>query len=401
MTKSIDVVPTWYWPDGVPRYVSTPRGTVMRTAVERWSRRAPEQVALRTPGGEVDFGTLHEGTRSAADEIAAAIDPLATDAPPRLLMRASWTVGTIIGLLGGLDAGADVLLIDPTTPWDGVLEIGERHGFGYIVSPGRHGSTVEVEPLDSLRDLEAHTEEPRTSGRLCLLWGDALVLHGDQSLLGWALAFRAFAELEKGDRFVVLRPLSAWEGVIGLLAPLVVGSTALIPDVGGVDDGLEFAEASGAAGLWIGSDQARQMSGGGGPAPHRGAWRWIFVSVDKPWSVRERRRLGRLTGARVLTTFGTPATGPVAASPRTWSIDEAVGTPMTGVDLVPVDYVNGTVAEPPWPVLSHAGVGVTSAFLAKGITVEGVGPGGFVDDEVFDTGARGRIDANGFLYLVS
>jgi hypothetical protein len=110
--------------------------------------------------------------------------------------------------------------------------------------------------------------------------------------------------------------------------------------------------------------------------------------------------LSRVLGRPVLTAFGTPATGLVAASPQVWFIEEAVGIPLTGVDLVPVDGVGGHLAEPPWPLLAYANVGVKSSFLAPPSSLSGDAPGGFVEPDVLDTGVAGRIDANGFLYLV-
>lgn len=396
MTKSIDVVPTWYWPDGVPRYVSPPRGTVTRATIDRWARRAPEQVAIRSPRGDVDYATAQERSQSIADTIERE-----RRAPvPRLFMQGESSIGTVLALLGGLRAGADVVLFDPSAPAGLIEEVGNRFGIGQLLSPASDGSSVEITSIGAHPSGVADANESRTSGRLGLLWGDGLVLHGDESLLGWALAFRAFAELAKDDLFAVLRPLSEWEGLVGLFSPLVVGSTVVLPEADRLDDSLDFVEDSGATGLWVGSDQAREMLGLVGVRAHRGTWRWVYVSVDGPWSVRDRRRLGRLVAVPVLTVFGTPGTGPVAASPYSWCIDEAVGTPMTGVDLVPVDQGNRRVAEPPWPVLAYAGVGVRSTLFGTGVVLEGAAPGGFVEEEVFDTGARGRIDANGFLYLV-
>jgi hypothetical protein len=107
-----------------------------------------------------------------------------------------------------------------------------------------------------------------------------------------------------------------------------------------------------------------------------------------------------MLGSQILTVLGTPATGSVAGSPRTWFIDEAVGTPTTGVDLFPVDSPGGRLSDAPWPLLASASVGVKSTFVVPEMSIEGTAPGRFISKDVFDTGTSGMIDANGFLYLV-
>jgi hypothetical protein len=77
-----------------------------------------------------------------------------------------------------------------------------------------------------------------------------------------------------------------------------------------------------------------------------------------------------------------------------------VGTPTTGVDLLPVNSTGGRLADAPWPLLASASVGVKSTFFAPEMSIEGTAPGRFISADVFDTGTSGMIDANGFLYLV-
>jgi hypothetical protein len=102
---------------------------------------------------------------------------------------------------------------------------------------------------------------------------------------------------------------------------------------------------------------------------------------------------------QVLTMFGTPATGPVAASPRDWSIDEAVGTPVTGVDLLPLDE-RRRPAEPPWHPLTGARIGVKSSYFVPEMQIEGPAADRALEDGALDTAAHGWMDANGLLYLL-
>ncbi len=409
MTKSIDVVPTWYWPDGVPRYVSPPRSTIYKAALERWARRTPDSLALRGNGIEIDYRSLDERVRLASARIGRALDGQdgPSDERRRLAVAADGVEG-VVALFGALHAGTDALLIDPATPPDELATVLEGFGCELLIGAAEQGRRGPWEAVNAHRiaqsaatgDDHADTRPADRSdvGRLGFRWGDAVVLQPNGPLLGWALAFRAFAELDKGDRFTVVRPLASWESLIGLLAPLLVGATSLLP-AGSFEEILGAANGGPAGGIWLDWEQADvliERTGWSGKA----AWQWVYVSVHSPVPVRKRRRLGRLLGTPVLTAFGTPATGPVAASPRSWFIEEAVGTPMTGVDLVPVDHPTGHVAEPPWPLLAYASVGVKSTFLAPDMAFEGGAPGRFVEPDVLDTGVAGRIDANGFLYLV-
>jgi hypothetical protein len=230
-------------------------------------------------------------------------------------------------------------------------------------------------------------------------WRDAVVLQPNAALLGWSLAFRDFAMLDKGDLFAVSRPFSAWEGMIGLLAPLAVGTTSiLLPR--SLDELSNAANGQRLAGIWLDWAQAETLAPNLSRGQRRGDLQWVYLSVDAPFSVRKRRRLRRMLGSQILTVLGSPATGPIAGSPRTWLIDEAVGTPTTGVDLFPVDSPGGRLADAPWPLLASASVGVKSTLFVPEMSIEGPAPGRFISKDVFDTGTQGTIDANGFLYLV-
>ena len=205
--------------------------------------------------------------------------------------------------------------------------------------------------------------------------------------------------LDKGELFTVSRPFSAWEGMIGLLAPLAVGATAILHSCS-LAEVLDAASRKRLTGIWLDWTQAEALASDLNVGQRRGRLNWVYISVDAPFSVRKRRRLGRLLGSQILTVLGTPATGPVAGSPRTWLIDEAVGTPTTGVDLFPVNSLGGRLADAPWPLLVSAGVGVKSTLVVPEMSIEGTAPGRFISNDIFDTGTSGMIDANGFLYLV-
>ena len=408
--KSIDVVPTWYWPDGVPRYLSLPRSTVYKAAVERWARRTPDHLALERNGIQIDYRTLDERVKLASARIRRAISGRRDDGLRiRVAVAATQGIDGAVAILGALHAGADALLVDPSTPDAQLRWVLVAFGCELLVAENTTGSrdawnTASVQTISHpvATDLD-HPELPSTdrsqTGRLGFRWGDSVVLQPNAALLGWSLAFRAFAMLDRDELFTVVRPFSTWEGVIGLLAPLLVGATSILPS-GSWEEMLDAANQERLRGIWLAWAQAEALASDLRVRHRRGHWEWVYISVDSPFSVRKRRRLGRLLGSQILTALGTPATGPIAGSPRPWLIDEAVGTPMTGVDLFPVDRPAGRLARPPWPLLASASVGVKNVDFTPEMSLEGTAPGRFVSEDVLDTGVPGMIDANGFLYLV-
>lgn len=408
--KSIDVVPTWYWPDGVPRYLSPPRSTVYKAAVERWARRTPDNLALDRSGIQIDFRTLDRRVKLASARIRRGVGGRGDDGPRiRVGVAATQGIDGAVAILGALHAGADALLVDPSTPDAELRSVLVAFGCELLVGENTRASrdawnTASVQTIAHPMATDLDAPEPLSpdrsqTGRLGFRWGDSVVLQPNLALLGWSLAFRAFAMLDKGELFIVLRPLSTWEGVIGLLAPLLVGATSILPP-NSWEEVLDAANQERLRGIWLDWPQAEALATDPRVRHRRGHWEWVYISVDCPISARKRRRLRRLLGSQILTALGTPATGPIAGSPRPWLIDEAVGTPMTGVDLFPVDRAAGRLAGPPWPLLASASVGVKSTFFAPEMRLEGTAPGQFVSEDVLDTGVPGMIDANGFLYLV-
>ncbi|HSL25336.1 MAG TPA: AMP-binding protein [Acidimicrobiia bacterium] len=401
MTKSIDVLPTWYWPDGVPRYLSPPRSSVYATTVERWARRNSTGIALRG-SRDISYGELDGMVKNASARLRQILPAGQNGPAPRMAIVTHPDVDSAIAMLGALHAGADTLLLDQSMPAGEVTAALTAFGCRVLVTDRPPGSpaweTIAPGALADPPAPDAAAVPESRAGRWAFHWERSFALQPNAVLLGWALAFRAFAGLRTSDLFPVFRGLSQWEGVVGLLAPLAVGATCLLSTT-------SFLEATrthrhpATAGSWLAWSQAEAILEDAGPGGSDGPGEWIYVSVDSPIPVRKRRRLGRLLGAQVLTVFGTPATGPVAASPREWSIDEAVGTPITGVDLVPLDETRRP-AEPPWHLLASARVGVKSSFFGPGMEFEGPAADRYSADGVLDTAAQGRVDANGLLYLL-
>jgi hypothetical protein len=392
MTKSIDVLPTWYWPDGVPRRGSLPDVTIADRLIRRWARRRGDDEALVARGETIDFAGLDRRT----SVIAGRLERRAGGTPARLAVATDDAISGALALFGALRAGAQVLLA-PADPAVGVPAI---EGFGAdlvatdAVGAGVPSSADRIE-LDVLVAGAGEGEPPGEATRhdprrpaVTLIDGARLAHHSEVSILRAGHAFAAFFSLGARDRVRVDRPAGTWEQIVGLLGALEVGAAFVATDV----------TTSAAAEVTVWWTHVADVPHAADDPP-----RWlrpgstVLVSVDGPMPVRLRRRLRRALHARVLTVFGAPATGLIAASAPAWQLDEAIGIPVTDVDMIPVDPKSRTVAAGPWVLLDHAGVAVRTPALAPGI--EGDAPGAMVEDAYY-TGAVGRIDANGMLYLL-
>jgi len=396
MTKSIDLIPTWFWPEGVPRHMSRPRATAYANTVERWARRRPEAVAI-DGAHPLTYAQLDERARAASANLTRWIGEGTNS---RVALVAGTDPESTTVLLGAMHSGSDTLLIDEATPWRRRAELVEGFRARLVVASQRSGDS-DVETVTFAECLEPVEDDPGVphggEGRVAFQWDTSFALHPTATLLGWALAFRAFAIIPPSQSFLTVHRLASWEGVTSLLASLCVGSTHLLPhDLRHTTPPRHRLRASGA---WIMGDQADVLA----DHPQASRWfeglEWIYLSVDTPLPARSRRRIARQLGTPILTMLGTPATGPVAASPREWFIDEAVGIPFTGVDLIPLDE-RRQPADPPWHLITAARVGVQSSLLGEGFHVEGARQGSILPNGVVDTELHGRMDANGFLYLL-
>lgn len=393
MTKSIDLLPSWFWPEGVPRHMSVPRATAYANTVDRWARRRGDSVAVAGPDP-----LTYAGLDERAKVVSANLRRLGAGRD-RMALVCGADLLSVIVLLGAMHAGIDTLLIDETTSPERQAEL--IQGFrAELVVTARPLETTGVETAtleECLAPVDDETGVPAAEeGRVALAWDTSFVLHPTAAPLGWALAFRAFAMLEPSQSFLTTHRLATWEGVTSLLAALCVGSAYHL--VGDLREppppGPDRPSAA-----WIPLDHALAIA----DHPQASRWleglEWIYLSVDGSLPARSRRRISRQLRTPVLTILGTPATGPVAASPREWSIDEAVGIPFTGIDIVPLDDL-GRPAEPPWHLITAARVGVQSSLLGERFEIEGPRRTSELPGPTIDIGSLGRMDANGFLYLL-
>lgn len=402
MGKALGLLPSWYWPPGVQRYLKAPRVPLYELAVARWARRYGNDAALLTDADPRTFRQLDEASAAVAAHYLARAQ---SGGRVALAVRSPELFPPLF--LGLVRADATVLLLNDTTSAEAQAALAEFQAEILItdaptvppqISARREPPAVFLEPAPAPPRANPDPSRPSVAlpGREGLAW------HSQMSLLSGAMAFAAFIKLEPPARLQVARPPASWEGLIGLLAPLQAGAASVLD--GGRDRQLtaSLLRRHRPAAFWL--------DGATGPASLEsddalaGAIRAVganvFLTTTAAFPKRIRRALRRQLRTAVLTIYGYPETGPIAAAHPSWYLDEAVGIPMTGVDIIPLNPRTGRPIAPPWELLSYAGIGVRTYARATNVqTCEEEGAEG-VDNRCYNTGTIGVVDANGMLFLL-
>ncbi len=402
MSKALGLLPSWYWPEGVQRYLSAPRVPLYDLTVGRWVRRYGDDPALVTDAETQDFRRLD----AACAAVAAACATRFPGQSPRIALAVRSPADFAALFLGLARAGATVLVLDGESdagPSQALTEFAAQ----LIVSDSRvtaGGPGPREEPAALLGGATGGPPPARPSvdpaaPSVALPGKEGIAWHSHMSLMSAAMAFAAFVALRPDRRLLVGRPPGAWETLVGMLAALQVGAPALLAG------SVEADEASGLVGraapglVWLPASAAESLLGSSALAgAMRAAGAHLMLTTTEPFPKHTRRALRRRLGTAVLTLYGYPETGPIAAAHPSWYLDEAIGIPMTGVDLIPLNPRTGRPADLPWAALSYAGIGVRTRALAANARRRN-GDGGQVDAEWYATGDLGLIDANGMLFL--
>lgn len=406
MSKGMGLLPSWYWPEGVQRYLSAPQVALYELAVGRWARRYGSSPALVGPDYALTFAELDQET----GRTAASCVERAGSGEPRVAIAVRSPRAFALVFLGALRAGGSVLLLDPRSAREDQAAALRLFQAQLLVTDapaglGQEAGLPELAPEALLEAAAPAAPAPMADAArpsIGLAQEGGIVYHNHISVMSAAMAFAAFTLLQPEDRYLVARPPGSWEGLLGLLAPLQAGGAAVLPASDDPEAAAAALSAAEALLLWIDEATALAILDGGGPLMEaaRGRCQLVYVSVRRPLPRRLRRHLHRLLGAHILTIYGYPATSAIAAAHPSWYLEDAIGIPMTGVDLVPVDPDSLRAVEAPWELLTHAGIGVRARALA--VETAGSVPGpGFIEEGLWYTGDIGSVDANGMLYLLT
>ncbi|MCC7366282.1 MAG: acyl--CoA ligase [Dehalococcoidia bacterium] len=382
MPKTIAITPSWYWPAGIPRVVGVPPFLVSDLCIERQVRDRPGAPALIDASGTLTFAELASEVERRAKPLAAAAGEARLAVLPGALTREN-----VLQLLAGLSAGVRLRIAPPTS------DAGSLAGqIGAPVVAGNQPAGEEAAMLPRVAPA---------SPAVCIDGGKAPAWHSNRSLLAMAISMTTFLDAERGAPWLVTLPLSRWEGLMAVLAPLYLGGPVVLAP--------ERADADGLIGL-VSKFGARYVAAPLEPFAQackdakraaKDARRQLaaaLLAVDGPFDPDQRRRVGKSLECPALTFWGTAETGPVFAAHPSWYLDESVGLPMTNAHVVPVEPRGGQPLPALWELVEMAEVTAFTPSLMTGY--EGEDVTARFSGVCFRTGMMASSDANGMVYLL-
>jgi len=400
-----------YWPDDVYRYLAIPGLSLDDGLILRPARRRGEQPALVAESEPLTYQQLAQEMERCALLLRGALG----EEGRRIALLVPHQPDLARLVLGGLRARCISLLLDPHLPAPELA--GYLDGFrpdlvivGHELDAGVWKEEQRGRRVISARELlHQEPDRPVPLARLDLKApavalvgpGRSLVYHSHATLLAWAVSWSAFVPITDKHVFLSLEPLHRWAGLMTALAVLFRGGTCLLgrpESAGEVADQLHrhrphymlsrFADAAALASANSSAlvEELRQTVQG------------VFVSIERPFRVKERRQVESAFGVPVLTVLGNAASGPAMAAHPSWYLDESVGIPVTNVDPWPLHPATGEPLAVPWEAIDYGELGVRSPMLAADYQTP-EDRANWVKDGWLRMGMIALMDPSGLFYL--
>lgn len=354
MPKTIAITPSWYWPQGVPRVIGTPPYTLGELCIDRPAHRQPGEAALIAGNARLTAGQLKDAVDAASGSYGEG---------SVAAIRADGSADSVIAFFAALKAGAHVSLTagGATAPPAGAEDIRRP----VVTMDGTHGP----------------------------------VRHSHRSLLAAALSLTTFVEAGRGRPWFVSVPLSRWEGILSLVAPLLSLAPAVLAPQGKDPDETVATLARERAGFALDDLDTAFMWTREAKRASKDARRVLdafLLTTPGMFDPDARRRVARSFESPALTVFGLPETGPIFGSHASWYLDESIGLPITNMHVVPADPRTGAPIQALWELVESAEVTVFSPAL---FAADESHAGRFAGNR-YRTGVQASSDANGMIYLL-
>jgi hypothetical protein len=389
-------LPSWYWPDDVPRRTAVPEQTMDRA----FRYRVPvvaDQPAIVSAAGTTTYAALLEAVRRTGRGIHA-LDPAAAVVA---VCEPDFEASLVL-LLAGMAAGKQVAMIDPHAPATVIGRHLEQSGAAAVLTAtGKDTAGVPAGvPVVAGAGLPQTDMEAPGSGQsdlpaVLIPSGDDVVVHSHFALSAMAVSLMTFVPRLRRIPYVALAPLWSWEGITGALGALLHGSHLISVPRMALDGALP-----GAAGGYtiLRRTDADRLLETGRPPDLLSNLRYLFVSTAY-FPRRWRRRAEQVLQRPILPLWGTPEVGPAVAAHPTWFPLEAHGIPLVNVFLEPVDPVRGVISDVPWELLESAEIGVDTPAGMVGFA-GGHGVERFRLNKVVRTYTRANVDIVGVVTLL-
>lgn len=388
MPKTIAITPSWYWPAGIPRISGIPPFSVYDLCLRRAVRDRPGETAI-----------VSGSTRMGVTDLQAEVDRLAAGLAARAgtgakaVMAGDPTLDNVVVLLSALAAGVHIRIAPPGAE---LAAVARDFGTGLVIDgPGA------VEPVDGAGPPPRASTASLVQPAVTIDGKYDPVSHSHRSLLAGALGLVTFLDARAERPWLASLPLSRWEGLTSVLAPLYLGATlVLAPATRDADELVAPIAREGVGFAFTDLDQASEWTREAKRSvkDSRRILQAILLSTQGMFDSDERRRVSRSFECPALTVWGMPETGAVFASHQSWYLDESIGIPMTNVHVVPSEPRTGTPIAALWELVESAEVTLRSPSMMCGY--EGAEhPERWVDHR-FRTGMIASSDANGMIYLL-
>lgn len=366
MSKVGGALPSWYWPDGIPRRASVSQQPLSRLLRQRLVA-AKDQPAIWTRKGWIHYGELLECALALAGGIQAA------GLPGTLAIVEAEPAEALLLLLGGLFADKEVFLCDAATPPAMLAaQLAEAKTSVILTATGAGGAAAaEGVQTMSKADLNAPFREsarPKRAidGAVLLASERGVVLHSNFSLSAMCTSLHTFIPVLRQLTFICAAPLGSWEGMSGALGALLQGTSVAFVTLEELKAGICPPSQGEVYTMLRRQDLDQCLSIGSAPPVLRRA-RYVFVSTGS-FSPTWRRHIERECGRPILPVWGLPEVGPVVAPHPTWFPRQGHGFPIVNVSLHPIDPASGKVCIVPWEMLECAEVGIEALSAMVGYT---------------------------------
>lgn len=377
MSKGAVGLTAGYWPEDIFRYLAIPGLSLDDGLVTRPARRRADHPAVITYQGTLTYRQLS----AEMDQAMKALLSYTEGKSARIAVTIREPLDLVKVFFGAIKGRCTLFVMNPTSP---ILELATQlDQFSpelVITDDARLKQEIESLPLEAqvilFPELEGKgsgislprgRQDLQAPAVVLTMEKGGLAYHSHKSLLAGAVSWSSFVPLKAEDVMLALHPLYTWEGLYSLFAVLFRGGTCIL---GSLEDPERLAQAvkEHHPGYSILPRPEAAKLYGSVYSPVVQAFRenlqGLFVSVMGPFTATGRRRLRNLLNKPALLTYGSAECGVVLSSHPTWYLDDAVGIPLTNVDVWPLNPSNGNPLEVPWEAIEYGEVGVKSPMTA-------------------------------------
>jgi acyl-CoA synthetase (AMP-forming)/AMP-acid ligase II len=400
-----------YWPLNVQRYRQVPSLSLDDGLAARPARWRAAHPALVVGSEVVDYGRLAQEVGASAQALRGALG----ETKDRVALVVSSARDLLPLFLGAVRARAVPLLTNAgADAADLSLQLAGFRPDLIVVDEAREAELAAASQgrwrVTSLSALVQAAAAPPRDRRLDLTapavglagTGQELVYHSNSSLMAWAVSWSAFLPLTEGDVFLTLEPLHRWPGLMVTAASLFQGATSVVVEARSRADITQQLEEHRPDYVIMSFSDAWSYALAADEDLRRAFGRTVqgaFVAIEGRFDVRQRRKIESILGVPVLTVFGMPATGPVLSAHPSWYLDEAVGLPITNVDVWPLSPGTSQALAVPWEAIDYGEIGVRSPLIGVDGRIGDGLHGAQRADGWYPLGAIGLMDPAGLFYL--